>query len=201
MPDTRVEKDPLGDMAEAFEDLAETILRTAGQENRVTTSRSFLTRLNLTRHTQRFLRNGKNGVIVVLILFVAALVFFADRQRREISDLKNEVSQLSASRTSTPTPAPTMEKAAPTDWATTAPDQAWCYQKRPVNPRLPYVIRCHRSQDRCEIRRKTEGPTLSDCEFVQDLKSTPGVFQREVATDSWYKFSVKEYARPQLPAK
>jgi len=196
-----VEKDPLGDMAEAFEDLAETILRTAGQENRVTTSRSFLSRLNLTRHTQRFLRNGKNGVIVVLILFVAALVFFADRQRREISDLKNEVSQLSASRTSTPTPAPTMEKAAPTDWATTAPDQAWCYQKRPVNPRLPYVIRCHRSQDRCEIRRKTEGPTLSDCEFVQDLKSTPGVFQREVATDSWYKFSVKEFARPQLPAK
>ena len=64
-----VQKDPLGDMAEAFEDLANSILRTAGRENAVARRKPFLAPLaqlsqNPLVHAEwKKRRNGGAGVV------------------------------------------------------------------------------------------------------------------------------------------
>jgi cellulose biosynthesis protein BcsQ len=211
-----VKKDPLGDMAEAFEDLAESILQTGGRVDSSRRSRSFLTPISyLSRSVERFVRNKTNVAILALMgLPLAGLLVTAELRRTEITNLTAELNQIKASQYSALSAPPATTPAAspvasdpettPADWYTTKPARAWCYQSDLKKPGPNnYLILCQWSQSQCESiqSRQTLAPVKSKCQLVQDLNATGWNPNPRGFKDSWFQYSDQPFRPPfpQLP--
>jgi hypothetical protein len=218
-----VDKDPLGDMAGSFEDLAESILRTAGGKNHVRRHEPFFRRYvesplsYFGPHLRWLQRNKRNVLILILALAVVGFMVNAFLQFEQVRTLsqalaakteennKNaeELQKLRQSQMlALPenTPDETDPQTLPADWDTTKPDEAWCYQFYQSRPGVqPYKVNCYWSQSTCEKakRRQTQVIAASNCELVQGLNSSgwnPAHHQR----DSWYQYDYKAF-RPPFP--
>jgi len=211
-----VDKDPLGDMAEAFEDLAEAILKTGGQEAHQPRRQSsfFGAVVFMARHFNS-MRNWTIGALVLSILvtvgFALWLVYMGKQNDKLSQALSaktqeaqklNEDLQLAQQRSEEAVPlVPTTNDQQPPGWATTKPNQAWCYQsdlKRPGSNH--YLILCQWSQSRCEAiqSKQTLAPVASKCQFVQDLNATGWNPNPRGFSDSWFQYSDQPF-RPPFP--
>ena len=176
-----VDKDPLGDMAEAFEDLARSILKTGGREDYSQPRRlSFLN----TKYLLRNLRSPHSWTMIIFVILVAIilnLLFFLDRRNQEIKTLQQTASTNTEQANKKDEELKNLNKQIqaltavaqfgdepPAQWGLGKPGQAWCYQ---TQYRDSYRMECHWSQARCESLRKQDTSRLaflprSDCELV-----------------------------------
>ncbi|HEY2961743.1 MAG TPA: ParA family protein [Pyrinomonadaceae bacterium] len=209
------EKDPLGDMAEAFEDLAESILRTAGRvdSSQPRRSSSLAVMKFVTRHLKS-LRSWTIAAVGLLLLVMFGLLLAlgsktdqvtalsqalsakADEAKKTDEELKGVRKQLDAL-----TAGATLDDQLPANWRTSKPNQAWCYQS---NYGDTYHIECHSSQSRCESARKRKQALVpqSECDFVKSLNTAGWQPVPFGPLGSWVDYEDKPFGPPfpQLPS-
>ena len=204
-----VKKDPLGDMAEAFEDLADSILRIAGQEDQTQPRKSFVDPMKFVVRHLKSLRSQAIGAIGILVLATVALLIAFNKETEKVTALSKTLSEKTEEATNKDKElkklnnqldalagGATLNDELSAEWRKTKPDQAWCYQRYYDDG--TYKLECHWTFARCESSKKQWplSSPVSECEFVKNLNSTNWQPVPFGPLHSWVEYGNKPFAPP-----